>query len=188
MPEHTNQIENKTNLPALTVTTDKLTALLAEYEWLGDDQKRYNEMHRSDANIFCTLLTILVAMSGATTALFHPEIVYLIIPSLIFVFMSMQLMNIFIVSREAQRRAEIELKINDLLHDNQLMKWESDVATRTIRKPYSVPVLSISGIFMLLFIVFLVFSVKSYCTYGPLTFPLHAIELTIMIFSLFRSK
>lgn len=158
----------------------KLRAMLAEYEWIGDDQKLYNQFHRRDAQIFGAVIGSLLAFSTSKPELLPPDVLSLTLPSVVFVYWMLQIVNLHVLSFESKRRAEIEEKINREFGD-VLMTWESRVRHRYLCDLGSPSVLAGMAIFALMLVVFLVFSVQAFRSHGVMPSLLHACELVVIL-------
>jgi hypothetical protein len=158
----------------------RIEALLKEYDWLGDDQKRYTEMHRRDATIFFTVIGSLVTVAASQQAFVARHVVYLLISAVIFLYYMLQALNLHVVMFEAKRRASIERRISAMLGE-QVMAWESVIAPDYLRRPSSVSILAGQGIFGLVLAVFLVCGVKACLVIPAVAIPLDGAELILMI-------
>lgn len=168
----------------------KLETMLSEYRWLGQDQHLHTEIHRKDAQIFLTAIAALIALSSSNQSFVPLIIIYLIIPSLVFVYYMLQSINFHVVLFEAKQRAKIETRINAEFSD-ALMGWESNTVKVHLRNPFSVSILSVVSIFLIVFVIFITFAYKAFQAFGLWSFFLHFFEFALMIFvgiQWFRNK
>ena len=167
------------------IQDNMLRVMLAEYDWLGDDQKRYNDFHRKDAKIFVGVIAALIALSASRQSLVPSSIISLLIPSLVFLFFMMQIVNLHTVVFEAKRRASLERMFNDFF-SAKVMAWESEIALRYIRPFTSPSYFGSVSVFFLLLLVFGIFAVHAHATSGWWVTALHSFELLAMVFTVIQ--
>ncbi len=157
-----------------------LTAALAEYSMLREEVRMFARFHRRDTQIVAGLLAVLGGLYLSDKRVVDSQVVGAVIPSLIFLYCVMQIINLHMVSVETKACARIEDRVNRLLCPEIAMDWESAIAREFIRGPYS-PTPYATGAFLLLLIgIFAFFAVRTFESYGMFSLGIHAFELLVI--------
>lgn len=167
LPTWVRQMNDTPNSPPPEPFSEELTirALLAEYDWLGADQRQYNQFHRQDAQIFIAALGSFLGLLLANQHVVDKHLLYVIIPSFIFLYALSQLINLHVMFTQAKRRAAIETEINQRAK-LPLMRWESQIAPNYLHPVSNPAILAIIGPAATLLVGFAVFGTKSVQFYG----------------------
>ena len=161
---------------------NRLKALLAEYNWLGHDQKLYNQFLRTDARLCGTLLAILV-LAPKSTFWTIPTWFIAAIPSVIFLSTMLALSNVYAMMTEIDRRAEIEREINSMLNSKSML-WESERAPERLQTPKAPTMLFVYVLGAFLLLVFVYFCWISNTVDLKYIWGLHLAELGIIAYTL----
>lgn len=157
----------------------RLDAILAEYNTLREEMRMFLQFHRRDTYLAAIVAGGVVAYMGENLKNL-PAFIYAIIPSVIFVYILCQLINLYHVSLQAKACKRVEERVNNLFGTDNIMDWETTVAKKLMRKPSSPVWWAIFGIIFVIIILFLVFVYKAWSQYGWLLRLLHIGEFIVI--------
>jgi hypothetical protein len=128
-------MKNESNPDLDALRDHRLRIMLAEYDWLGDDQKLYNKFFRTDTQIAITVLAGLITLSYDNRTSIPTETLYIAITGGIFVYIMSLSVSWYMMICESKRRSELEKAINrELGKEDEFMRWESQVAPSVLHK------------------------------------------------------
>lgn len=159
--------------------------LLAEYNALREDMRMCAQFHRRDIHLLIIFIGAVLTVIYSKPDLLPCNVnvislVSKIVPSLIFVFLLLQIISFHWENVMVRQCIIIENRVYDLFRKN-LMDYESVVASRYIRKYTEPTMISAIALTTFFIVMFIFFSVRGYEKVGNRFNIAHSIELLIMI-------
>ena len=105
------------------LTGEELEVILTEYRSLREEIRMFVGFHRRDTQLVLAVAAALGSLSLVTPQVQGPRLLYAVLPTVLFVYYMLQLVNVRVASLEAKHCARIEMQLNDAFQ-LCLMDWE----------------------------------------------------------------
>ncbi|MBF8264748.1 MAG: hypothetical protein HW384_612 [Dehalococcoidia bacterium] len=162
----------------------QLTAILTEYKMLREEMRLFGSFHRRDSQILIGVMAVIVSLYLSNQTIININVLTLIIPSLVFIYLIMQISTVYVTGLEAKACARIEKRINKLLGNQILMDWETTIGRTNLRSSLSPTPFTVGGFYALFVFIFIFFSFQAFQNYGTFSLVIHGVELVILALAL----